>query len=256
MSEKRRFEELIKSIQGNDPDHLDFLMRSKNPHAVRNELENTLGKFVKDNYDLPDNRLNELFENKFNTPSIKEIDMRDWGEYDYTDKNKPSILIRKGLTEPEKMGTKLHELGHHNDVIRGYDIIDPLKSEKLSSLSGLESAENYFKGHHKKGLFGLESLKELISNGKIKTIAPLIAKTLSTGAIGAAALGIGQKAHAGDLEGAKEEGINLAKDLLVPDFLYSENVNSDEKELLNEIEKANKTPESRRFSKIKNILEN
>lgn len=259
MSEKKRFEELMKAIQSNDPEHLDFMLRNKSPYAVRDELENTLGKHVKDNYDLPDDRLNELFEKKFDTPNIRESNMKDWGEYEYSDPTNPKILIRKGLTEPEAMGTKLHELGHHKDIISGYEPSNSMKKLKTSAGSGLEAAENLFEGHHQKGLFGLESLKELMKSGKIKSAAHLVApalKALTAGAIGSAVLGAGQKAYAGDFKGAGKEGLDLAADLAVPDALYSEGLNGNEDAELEQMKQMQETPEEKRFKKMRAILEN
>lgn len=259
MSEKKLFEELMRAIQSNDPQHLDFMMKNKSPYAVRDELENSLGKHVRDNYDLPDDRLNELFEHKFDTPNIRQADMKDWGEYEYSDPKNPKILIRKGLSEPEAMGTKLHELGHHKDIITGYEPSDSMKKLSSSTGTGLEAAENLFEGHHKKGLFGLESLREMAKSGKIKSVAHMAApmlKALSLGAAGMAAAGAGQKAYAGDFEGAGNDIKDFATDIVVPDAIYSEGLNNNEDAELEAMKKAQETPEEKRFKKIRALLEN
>ena len=92
------------------------------------------------------------------------------------------------------MGTRLHELGHADDVLtKGATSSQPL-SEVSDTLKGegLENALKAFGQHHEGGFFEKEALQKLLSGGK-----------LGLGALGAGALalGAGQKAMAGDIPG-------------------------------------------------------
>lgn len=208
--EDSRYRELLKALQSQDPEHLDFLLKPRDPYAIRDELENSLGRHVAENYDLPKTRLNELFEKKIEMPKIISDPSQLQGNealYRYLEGGKnPEIIVNPKRGHFEQLGDMLHELGHHKDVVSGYDPEDIAKSiHNPSKLAGLDAAEKYFEGHHEKGLFGLEALKNLLKSGKIKSVAAL----LGPAAIGMGALGATQDAMAGDMTGAALKGASV-----------------------------------------------
>ncbi len=207
--EDKRYKDLIDSIFKNDDEKLDFLLRQKDVHGVRNELENALGRFSKENHNLPENRLNELFQNEIQMPKlIKEGNLPNSdAQYRFNPKDlsKDKILLSPSLSEGERAGAILHELGHKNDLMKGYNLSEASQAGKGMSkgLNGLESAEKFFEGHHMdKPLFGLESLRELMKSGKIRSVSGIAAPVLKALAAGAIGLSATNKAMAGDTLGA------------------------------------------------------
>jgi hypothetical protein len=205
--EDKRYKELLSSIFNNDDEKLNFLLKQKGVYGVRDELQNSLGRFVKENHSLPDGRLNEIFDSKIQMPELITSDIPGSAaryKFNPKDLSNDKILLSPGLTEAERSAAILHELGHKSDLMKGYNLSEAAKAGIASSkgLNGLEAAEKYFEGHHMdKPLFGLESLRELMKGGKLKSagmIGPVL-KALTAGAVG---LGATNKAMAGDNLGA------------------------------------------------------
>ena len=213
--EDKRYKDLIDSIFKGDDEKLDFLLKQKGVYGVRDELENSLGRFVKENHSLSDKNLNEVFDSKILMPEILTDNIPGSGaryKYNPKDLSKDKIILSPGLTEAERSGAILHELGHKNDLLKGYNLKDASKAGIHSNkgLNGLEAAEKYFEGHHMdKPLFGLESLKELIKSGKIKSGAGVVGPILKALTAGAVGLGASNKAMAGDKLGASLDVASL-----------------------------------------------
>ena len=268
MSEKKDLKELIKAIETEDEDALRFLTKNKNPYGIRDTFENRLGQFVNENYEIPDSSdYKKLFKNeKLIVPKVEVMKNLPglFGEYDYTDQNSPIIRLNSLLNKDDPnqyTGTLLHEIGHHNDLLKGYEPGEIKLSKpgrKNVEQLGLDAAEEYFKGPHKEGLFGLEALKDLIKGNKIRSMAHIASPLLKAAGIGAAGMGlasIGNKVMAGDLKGAGKESLGMAGDMIVPDLLQSEEVNPNEDAIMENLKKEGEI-KNRRFGKLKSILEN
>ena len=201
------FDDLLDALHSGDSDKAEFLTRGKDPLAVRNDLSTILGQHVKENYDEPLN----VFNNKEQLTEIPihygDLPKDVAGKYVkgkngvYTSdqgvflgKENPDLLFKQ-------MGTKIHEYGHANDNINGF--IGSQKFDKTKKLlgEGLQNAEDIIGQHHKSGFFEKEALVDLLKNKKLAMALPIL-KAAGIGALGMSAVGVGQKALAGDIEGA------------------------------------------------------
>jgi hypothetical protein len=207
------FEDLKKYLGAGDDDAVSDLLRNKDPIAIRNELGTALGQHVKQNYDSPLN----VFENKkiLETVPTEYTKLPDNlnGMY-HLDENKIYLPHENPELLNRQMGTKLHELGHADEVLnKGMKSGVPLEEVKhLLKGTGLQNAEEAFSGHHKVGFFEKEALQKLLRNGKLGLGAILPA--VGALGIGAAALGMGNKAMAGDFKGAAGDAADLATDFV------------------------------------------
>lgn len=204
-------DDLKSAIESGDHDKLSDLLRNKDTYAIRNDLSTALGEHVNKNYDEPLN----IFEKK---DLLKEVPVN------YT--NLPEGIAGRhskeaGIYLPfenpdmpaRQTGVKLHEYGHANDALNNFNESNPFdKSSKLLKNSGLENAEELIGKHHEVGMFEKEALANLLKNKKLAMVAPLL-KATGIGAIGASAVGIGNKAMAGDFKGAAGDTADLATDL-------------------------------------------
>jgi hypothetical protein len=203
------FNEIKKALGIDDTEYLESLVRNKNAYGIRDELGTILGQHVAENYDTPLN----VFEQKelLKDVPVKYEKMSGKAGY-YTPKTNTITLQPEDLSKLEKqMGTKIHEFGHANDRLKGFPSV-PVNESSMKKL-GLDAAEIALSPHHKSGFFELEALKDLLKNKKIAGLALPLLKAAGVGALGASALGIGQKAMAGDFGEAASDTADLATDL-------------------------------------------
>lgn len=198
------FNQIKKALGSDDEEMLTDILRNKNPLAIREDLATTLGQHVNENYDRPLN----IFENQKLLEEIpvnytENLPSGTAGKYI---KEKGLYLPKENLSEFAKQtGVKVHEYGHANDDLKGFN--DPQSFSRTKAImkgTGLEAAENAIGKHHASGFFEKEALKDLLKNKKLKMIAPL--------AIGASALGIGNKAIAGEYGEAGLDTADLVTD--------------------------------------------
>lgn len=212
------FDQLKKALETSDDEMLQFLTRGKDPLAIRNDLGTALGQHVRTNYDEPLN----IFKNKDilkEIPVTRTSDLPSGivgrfapGENGIYTKEQGIILPKENPDLINRQtGTMLHEYGHPNDRLSGFDKSEPFSKTKSILKSGLEGAEEAIGSHHKAGFFEKEALVDLLKNKKLSTVLPLL-KAAGIGAAGVAALGIGEKAMAGDLPGAGMDAVDLVTD--------------------------------------------
>lgn len=267
---KKFYDKLVDQIKTDVPDEEVAKMFEKyNPASIRNGLEEASAiyagnKDIRDFYEQP-----ELFKNV----SIKEQpNMIDPGRYNFHVDPKTGLYVPESkskilLKDKGDLATLGHEFQHHYDeasrplVKVADDLTDSealkmIKKEKpdlkqLTDLKGLKDAALYYKDHFKPDPeFGAGQLKQflnlkrMIKGNPLKMVAPI--------AIGAAALGIGEKAYAGDTKGATQDALSM----ITPDLLASDNLNSNEQELLKQQENEfQQQPDIRRFEKIRKIMQ-
>lgn len=206
-------DDIKSAIETGDHEKLSDLLRNKDPLAVRNDLSTALGQHTLQNYDEPLN----IFNNK---DILKEVPVEytklpegTAGRFD-----KINQKIQLPYENPDlinrQTGVKLHEYGHVNDNLKGFNESQPLDlNNSFLKKTGLENAENAIGQHHASGLFEKEALTNLLKNKKLEMALPLI-KAAGIGALGLSAAGIGQKAMAGDYGGAALDTADLGTDLL------------------------------------------
>ncbi|MFZ4411502.1 MAG: hypothetical protein ACOYOV_00365 [Bacteroidales bacterium] len=170
------FSDLGKALGVDDEEAIADLLRNRDPMAIRNELGTMLGQHVRENYDSPLN----AFKNKEILSQVPiehtKLPSDIAGRYNLGE-NK-IYLPHENLEIPSRqMGTKLHELGHADDVLtKGVTSAQPL-SEVANTLKGegLENALKAFGKHHEGGFFEKEALQSLLKGGKLglSALAPL-----------------------------------------------------------------------------------
>lgn len=265
--DERLYGQIMERMQSGDP--IDDLLQNYEAYDIRNLLEEAAAKKIGNKNPI----------DFFQRPEVlKDIKIKSdpnfpaYGEFRAA-YNKDSGLInpKSGiitLNNPNDKASLIHELQH------GYDDLSDLtrpgyfdkeldenavrKSLGLGSkqeLKGLETATEMFGQHFRpepSNKFGklkqILNLERLAKGQPLKAIAPI--------AVGAAAFGVGEKAMAGDMKGAKQEAGQLALDLAIPDLITSDSVNTNEQQMLDEYRRQNETPEVKRFNKIRNIMEN
>ena len=169
------------------------------------------------------------------------------------------------LKDKGDKGTLLHELNHAYDTFKDPNkqmfvpsehsddyVRKALNLGKKQELRGLEHAVEQYADHFRPEgklpkLKQLLNFERLVKGNPLKMIAPV--------AVGAAALGATEKAMAGDLTGATKDIGELGMNIAVPDIMTSDSLNENEDELLNNYQRGTKTPQTRRFEKIKSIME-
>lgn len=227
------YQEIIDRMKTGQP--LDDLLSKYDPMTIRDILENATAKFsgktpVAELFEKPD-----LFK-KVTTridPKLKELGKVGFSIDSKTGLYLPEHGITKTLRNPLDKATDIHESQHIYDIESRPEIKQPLKKSERSILSniknelelgknvkstydlrGLGEATASMASHFKpdaEGKFNklkqLVNLENIVKGNPLKAIAPL--------AIGAAALGVGQKAMAGDTTGAAVEAADQAS-YLVP----------------------------------------
>lgn len=258
------YKQLRERVQSGAP--VDDLLEKYKAYDIRNLLEEAsameMGK--RDPRDL------------FEKPEVfKDIKIRersklpDYGEFEaLLDPNTKAPIKGSGiitLQNKADKGTLLHELNHAYDTFKdpntaayfAKDVDDNTVRKALElgvkqDLKGIEAATEKYASHFKPE-DKLPKLKQMLNFERLIKGQPL--KMLAPVAIGAAAMGATEKAMAGDLNGASKEAGQLGLDLVTPDLLQAESVNTNEADLLDEQRKRNETPEVKRFKKIQSILE-
>lgn len=260
------YKKLKERVQSGVP--VDDLLQNYHPYDIRNLLEEAtameLGKRdIRDQYAKP-----EVFSN------VKKIivnpNLEDYGAFTHNVDPSNALPIKGSgkiiLRNADDIATKIHETQHAYDAFSDMNKpdFDPLDADEVTvrkaldmgtkqDLKGLESATEMY-GKHFRPEDKLPKLKQLLNFERLVKGQPL--KAIAPIAIGAAAMGIGEKAFAGDLKAAKEEAGKLGMDIVLPDLVQSESVNTNEDEILKEQNKKNMTPEIRRFEKIRSVMEN
>lgn len=171
--QQRLFDDIKRAAEAGDEEKLDFLLKQKNPLAVRHDLSTVLGQEVRKNYDSP----LDVFKNADalkNTP-IEYTDLPENIAGQFTTEGQGKILMPKtsGDISSKQLGTLLHERGHQDDVLRGVVESQPF-DKKLLSKTGLDAAEQAFGKHHARGFFEKEALLDVLKNKKLSTLAPLM----------------------------------------------------------------------------------
>lgn len=258
------YKQLRERVQSGAP--VDDLLENYKAYDIRNLLEEAqameVGKRdVRDLYEKP-----EVFSN------VKKImvspNMDNFGMFttklDPEGRPIPKSAIIK-LQDKADLATKIHELQHAYDTFStpdqiaydGTDLDDNAvrKSLELGSkqdVKGMEGAIAKYADHFKpEGK--IPKLKQMLNFERLIKGQPL--KMLAPVAVGAAFMGASKKAMAGDLTGASKEVGQVGMDVVLPDLIQSESVNTNEAELLDEARRKNETPEIKRFNKIKSIME-
>lgn len=214
------FNRLKKAMSEGDEDASEFLTRGKSPLAVRSDVSTMLGQHMNENYDDPLN----AFANKDELSQIPVTYTKDLppdiagrfvkGENGIYTKDQGMFL---GKQDPDllhrQMGIKMHEYGHPNDIINKFEESQPFDKIKNKLGTGLSAAEEAIGKHHASGFFEKEALMDLLKNKKLAMALPLI-KAAGVGALGYQALGIGQKAMAGDVGEASMDAADMTTDFI------------------------------------------
>ena len=211
--QREYFSNITKAVESGDDEMLADLVRQKTPKAIREDFTNVLGGHVNDNYDNPLN----IFENKKLLEELpvtytNNLPKGIAGQYV---KQNGLYLPKEDLSNLSKQtGVKVHEYGHYNDLLKGFDESQPFqKTKALLNNTGLQAAEDAFGKHHASGFFEKEALADLLKNKKLATALPLL-KAAGVGALGYQALGIGQKAMAGDIGEAGLDAADMGTDFI------------------------------------------
>lgn len=258
------YKQLRERVQSGAP--VDDLLEKYRAYDIRNLLEEAQAmevgnRDVRDLYEKP-----EVFNN------VKRImtspNMKDFGSYsvDLDPEGKPipkSAIIN--LKDKADLATKGHEFQHVYDAFSNpeqklHNVTDvddntvrkALELGSKQDIKGMEGAIAKYADHFKpEGK--IPKLKQLLNFERLVKGQPL--KMLAPVAVGASLMGASKKAMAGDLTGASKEVGQVGMDVLLPDIIRSESVNTNEEELLDEARRKNETPEMKRFNKIRNIIE-
>jgi hypothetical protein len=211
--------DLKKALEIGDEEMLSDLVRNRDPLAIRHEMSTALGQHVRQNYDNPLN----AFKDK---AILEQVPIEKTalpkgiaGQYDL---GKNKIYMPKAVSDLDEKGTGtlVHELGHAKDwlinKLRGTNLNE---ADSVLKGSGLEAAEKAFGKHHADGFFEKEALQKLLKNGKLAAgyLGPLL-KGLGVAGTAMGAMGVGQKAMAGDLTGAGAE----AAEMILPEEIKME----------------------------------
>jgi hypothetical protein len=213
---KRWYEGLLKSLERGESPEDSF--KHMNAYGVRDTSEAAAAKFLQDQYGVKDtNDIKQHFEKPelLDDISVSEnpkILTAEHANGMYLPKEK-KILLNSG----EDLATGLHELSHpYDEKAHGfYNLTDALTGNKKAKgldlgAKGLEAAEELNKGHFfQDGIKGLAQLKRLMKGDKLRSLLPIVGGL----GIGASALGIGNKAMAGDLGNAALDTASLAADM-------------------------------------------
>lgn len=267
---KKFYNKLVDDIKNDVP--VDELFKGYNPASIRNGIEEA-GAIYSKNKDIRD-----LYENPelFNNVSVKaQPNLKDYGRYNYQVDAKTGLFVPEGknqilLRDKADLASLNHEFQHHYDQMSqpnvnqpyeytGKNLLSKIKEElpnikDIKDLKGLKETAIYYKDHFKPDPeFGKTELKQFLNLKRMIKGNPL--KMLAPVALTAAAVGIGEKAYAGDTQGAKKDAGKLGLDIVTPIGLDSNNLNEGEQQMLDKIDADNKNdPENRRFNKIINIL--
>jgi len=234
----KMYQELIDRVKTGQP--LDDLLSQYDPHALRDILEEATAEASGNTHPFDLYEKPELFKNV----KIKvDPNLKNHGEIDYvlekqTGIQRPDKGLGINLKNRGDKGTLLHESQHAYDILSRPETSIPVEKfgpgmlsdikEKLdinrkisssSDLKGLEEGTEYLSKHFKPDIedkFGklkqMLNLERIVKGQPLKMIAPLM-KAAGVGAIGAAAMGIGNKAMAGEYGQAGLDTADLATDL-------------------------------------------
>lgn len=233
------YQELIDRIRNGQP--YEDMFSKHDPYAIRDIAEESLGEFTKGKHPY------DLYERPELLKSVPINEVPDMSEHGvakfFRDKRTKTPILEEpmsiSLRNRNDRGTLLHETQHIYDlktqpniiqldempdknilsnIKKELDIKRPVKS--LSDLRGVEEATEYLNPHFKpdvdKSKLGklkqFVNLERAVKGLPLKSIAPLL-KATGIGALGYQAMGIGNKAMAGDFGAAGMETLDLATDL-------------------------------------------
>lgn len=238
--------ELIRALLEDDREKELFLTKNMNPYVVRDTYGKELGDLVHNEFGVtkprlitrssdPDTvnweKMKELFEKKdsLKDTTVKEVNnlQKNLAEFDPA-KNQVSVL--KNVNKPMQIADTLHDFKHAteynakrtpNDIAllldsnKGDQIRDTLQNSRgYTNLKGLSKAEDFFQNHHiNDSIFEREGLTRLLKGKKLSTLLPLL-KATGIGALGYQAMGIGNKAMAGELGEAALDTADMATDYI------------------------------------------
>lgn len=232
------YDQLISKIKAGEP--YDDMFFNRDPKAIADMLEEASAEYTKNKHPY------DLFEKPelFKGVDLKiDPNLKMRGEAGrYVDKTTGLDLQDRPMTiklaDPKDKATLLHEAQHIYDYKSQPNIIQPKEASESSiikqlkenldlkrninsvnDLKGLEEATQFYSKHFKpdpetkfEKLKQALNLERIIGGKGLKSLAPIM-KAAGVGAIGASAIGIGNKASAGEYGGATLDSIDLATDL-------------------------------------------
>lgn len=209
--QREYFQKIRKALESGDEEMYQDLVRQKNPLAIRHDLSEITGELVKEGYENPLN----AFQNQklLETVPVEYTNLpkTSAGRYNLSE---GKILLPKvqGDMTDKQLGTLVHEFGHEDDRLKGFTASEAFDPSLLKK-TGAEAAEAAFGKHHARGFFEKEAIIDLLKNKKLATALPIL-KAAGIGALGASAIGIGNKAMAGEIGQAGLDTADLATDFI------------------------------------------
>lgn len=166
-SQQDYFNKLKQALATGDDEMLADLVKTKNPLAIRHDLSTALGQHVRENYDEPLNVFNNKDILKDIPVNYSKLPPGVAGRYSKGDNQ--LYLPHEDLEAPNRqMGSRLHEYGHADDALNGFEESQPFnKTKAILNSSGLESAQDTLGKHHSSGFFEKYALENLLNNKKL-----------------------------------------------------------------------------------------
>lgn len=227
-------DELLKALTEDDREKEMFLMKDKTPYQTRDAFGKVLNTHINQNYDIskpedvkklwtPGNRAIETAQIQRVSPELMGNAKASFLE------SKNLVKIPNSVPLSDITADIAHDLGHVDDfgdknpiynnlkqaAHNQQTMVDEMPMGKYNRMTGLANAERVLENHHMgSSFFERDAIKKLIKGGKLAVSG--IAPILKGGALAAAAYqvaGLGQKAMAGDLEGAASDAGEIGVDV-------------------------------------------